>query len=46
MAPPGAIDNTWMLDPDTDRPYVHLVEDDSGDGTRGDYRRVTPQVNK
>jgi hypothetical protein len=42
MSPPGPIDNTWMIDPVTDSPYVHLVEE--SEDTRGDYRRVPPQV--
>ena len=42
MSAPGPIDNLWMLNPVTDKPYTLLTEDT--DDVRGDFRRVTPQV--
>ena len=42
MAPPGPIDNLWMIQPKTDTPFLFMVEDT--DDKRGDFRRVPPQV--
>jgi hypothetical protein len=41
-APPGPIDNLWMINPLTDSPYEHMVED--SDDISGDFRRVPPQI--
>lgn len=40
--PPGPIDNLWMINPETEEPYEHLIEDT--DERNGDFRRVPPQV--
>jgi hypothetical protein len=42
MAPPGPIDNLWMINPHTDSPYELMKED--VDGSPGDFRRIPPQV--
>lgn len=42
MAPPGPIDNLWMINPHTDMPYELMKEDT--DESPGDFRRVPPQV--
>jgi serine/threonine protein kinase len=42
VAPPGPIDNLWMINPLTDRPYEQVIEDT--DTRQGDFRRVPPQV--
>lgn len=42
LVPPGPIDNLWMINPMTDAPYEHMVEDT--DEISGDFRRVPPQV--
>ncbi len=42
MSPPGPIDNLWMINPLTDRPYEQIIEDT--DLRQGDFRRVPPQA--
>eukprot|EP00602_Paraphysomonas_sp_CaronLab_P001195 CAMPEP_0185020012 /NCGR_PEP_ID=MMETSP1103-20130426/2600_1 /TAXON_ID=36769 /ORGANISM="Paraphysomonas bandaiensis, Strain Caron Lab Isolate" /LENGTH=713 /DNA_ID=CAMNT_0027550641 /DNA_START=303 /DNA_END=2444 /DNA_ORIENTATION=+ len=42
VVPPGPIDNLWMINPLTDRPYEHMREDT--DDSSGDFRRVPPQI--
>ena len=41
-APPGPIDNLWMINPLTEVPYEHMIED--SDENSGDFRRVPPQI--
>jgi hypothetical protein len=41
-APPGPIDNLWMVNPLTEMPYEHMIEDTDENG--GDFRRVPPQI--
>ena len=41
-APPGPIDNLWMINPLTEKPYEHMIEDT--DENVGDFRRVPPQI--
>ena len=42
MAPPGVINNSWMINPQTNAPFRDLREDT--DQTKGDFRRVTPAI--
>jgi len=42
MASPGPIDNLWMLNPRTSRPFSQLTEET--DTKKGDFRRVTPKI--
>lgn len=41
-APPGPIDNLWMVNPLTEMPYEHMIEDTDENG--GDFRRLPPQI--
>lgn len=42
MSSPGPINNMWMVNPRTGRPFSQLIEE--LDTKKGDFRRVTPQI--
>ena len=44
MASPGPIDNMWMINVKTNRPFAQLIEET--DERAGDYRKVPNKVTK
>jgi hypothetical protein len=42
MSSPGPINNMWMVNPRTGKPFSQLIEE--LDTKKGDFRRVTPQI--